>query len=195
MAGLDVAPWSMAPRGEAAQLATRLHRLVPRLETRRLVLCAPALPDFDPYAAILTSDRARFMAGPFEREAAWLDFAQYTAGWLLRGAGLWGFRLRDGGAVLGFITIGMECGDREHELGYFLTPEAEGHGFATEAAATARDFALKTHGLPSLVSYIDPENTRAARVAHRLGAWRDTKAEADFATPVHVYRHGVGCHG
>ena len=182
-------PWEAPATGPAAALSARLAADVPRIETARLVLRAPDLRDFGAYADILMSDRARYMDGPFDREGAWLDFTQYVAGWLLRGAGLWTIQDRTTGMVPGFVSVAMEYGDQEHELGYLLAKDSQGQGIATEATAAARDFAFSAHELPSLVSYVDPENAPSAAVANRLGANRDTQAEAGFDAPVHVYRH------
>lgn len=185
-------PWEAPATGSAAALSARLAADLPRLETARLVLRAPRIGDFETYADILMSDRAKHMDGPFDRQSAWLDFSQYVAGWLLRGAGMWAIEDRAGGQVLGFVSIGMEFGDREHELGYLLTEAAEGRGLATEAAEAARDFALGPQALPSLVSYVDPDNAASARVAERLCAQRDLQAEAGFDEPVLVFRHLPG---
>jgi RimJ/RimL family protein N-acetyltransferase len=78
----------------------------------------------------------------------------------------------------------------ETELGWLLYRGHEGHGFATEAAAHLRDWAFGTHGLGTLVSYVDPANRASARVAERLGGVQDPDAhrmagEADDL----VYRH------
>ena len=108
---------------------------------------------------------------------------------MLRGVGYFAIVKGDTGSVLGFVGLGMEFGDQEHELGYFLTEEAEGYGYATEAAEAVRDFGLGQLELPSLVSYIDLPNTQSAAVAERLGAKRDEQAEAMFAEPVQVWRH------
>lgn len=182
-------PWEAPATGTAAALSARLGAMVPRIETARLVLRAPELRDFEHYAEILMSDRARYMNGPFDRKGAWQDFTQYVAGWMLRGAGVWTVEDKAARTVMGFVSVAMEFGDREHELGYMLTAAAEGKGIATEAVAAARSFALDTHDLPSLVSYVDPDNTRSAAVAQRVGALRDAQAETAFAEPVLVFRH------
>ncbi|NOD36345.1 MULTISPECIES: GNAT family N-acetyltransferase [unclassified Ruegeria] len=182
-------PWEAPATGPAAALSARLGALVPRIETTRLLLRAPELRDFGDYAEILMSDRARFMDGPFDRNGAWQDFTQYVAGWILRGAGVWTVEDKATGTVTGFVSVAMEFGDQEHELGYMLTAEAEGQGIATEAVAAVRSFALDTHDLPSLVSYVDPDNAKSTDVARRVGATRDAQAESVFNEPVHVYRY------
>lgn len=182
-------PWEAPASGAAAALARRVSSPVPRIETARLVLRAPRLEDFPAYAAILMSDRARGMGGPFSRRDAWLDFTQYVAGWQLRGAGLWTAELRASGGIAGFFSAAMEYGDQEHELGYLLAVGSEGQGLAAEAIAAVRGFAFSMLELPSLVSYVDPGNNRSARTAERSGARRDSAAEAAFDVPVLVFRH------
>jgi RimJ/RimL family protein N-acetyltransferase len=170
---VSVPPWETPPAGPAAALAGRVAAVVPALETPRLRLRAPRVEDFGAWAAITTTERGAHMGGPVDREEAWLDFAQYVAGWLLHGHGLWSVEARDGGALLGFVLVGLEPGDREPELGFLLLPAAEGRGYAAEAAQAAQGFAFETLGRETLVSYVDPANRRSARLAERLGARLD----------------------
>lgn len=182
-------PWEAPATGPAAAQATQMEMCVPTLETPRLSLRPMRLTDFSTFHAILSSDRAIYMEGPFDRDEAWAEFTQCVSGWMLRGVGYFAIVKADTGAVLGFVGLGMEFGDQEHELGYFLTEDAEGFGYATEAAEAVRDFGLGQMELPSLVSYIDLPNTQSAAVAERLGAKRDAQAEAMFSDPVQVWRH------
>lgn len=182
-------PWELPASGPAAIFADRLQAMLPVLDTPRLTLRAPKIDDFATYAAIMGSDRAVHMDGPMSREDAYLDFTCTVAGWLLRGHGLWTVLRKDTGAVAGFVLVNMEPGDQEPELGFFLTPDAEGHGFAAEAAKAARDHALETLRLDRLVSYVAPGNDRSARLAETLGAFRDEVAEAAIDHACHVYRH------
>lgn len=187
-------PWEVPSTGAAAAFAAGLRARLPQLETARLVLRAPVIEDFEPYRAILMSPRAVYMVDePLTRRETWLDFAQVLSTWLLRGHGLWTITHKQSGAVLGFTLIGFEEGDREPELGWFLTEEAEGCGYAFEAAGAVRDWGLSRLELPALVSYIDPPNTRSIRLAERLGAWHDAAASAELSVEqeadVHVYRH------
>lgn len=183
-------PHEVPPTGTSAAFAANLRAQLPQLETERLILRAPQLEDFATYRDILMSERAQYLSDePMSRRDAWLDFTQCISQWHLRGHGLFTITACDNGAIHGFILICIEYGDREPELGWFLTENAEGQGIASEAAQSLRDWGIKTAGLPSLVSYIDPPNTRSVALAERLGAWRDEKAEAAFDEPILVYRH------
>lgn len=170
---------------QAQQLADR----IPVLETRRLVLRAPRLDDFSVYAGIACAARGKHL-NCATRADAWYDFSNMVACWLLRGHGIWTITARGKGDVLGFVLLGCEPGDEEHELGFMLTAEAEGRGIAAEAAEAARAFGFEHLGLTSLVSYIDPDNTRSAATARRICAFQDGQiSQRGDATSSVIYRH------
>jgi RimJ/RimL family protein N-acetyltransferase len=166
----------------------------PILTTDRLVLRPPALADFELWAEIECTERGQYIGGPFTRDEAHLDFTQAVASWLLRGYGLWSLDDRAARNLLGFIVIHHEWGDPEPEIGWLLGQAAEGHGYATEGAKAALAWAWQNTGLDTLVSYVDPASPRSGRVAERLGAVRDTAAEAellDHFGALHVWRHRI----
>jgi RimJ/RimL family protein N-acetyltransferase len=178
------------PKGDAAALALAMQALVPLIETARLRLRAPKLQDYPAYEAVFLSDRAKHMGGPFTAEGAFCDFAQAVAGWVLRGAGAWTITTHDDDAPLGWVFLWYEFGDPEPEIGWVLTPGAEGHGYATEAARAVHPRAMAQFGSGRVVSYVDAANTRSARIAIALGAQRDPVAEAAMGEPtLHIYRH------
>ena len=173
--------------GPAADIALAFAANVPVIRTGRLVLRAVRLEDFAGYASILCTNRGRFVGGPLSREDAWSDFAALSAGWLLHGHGSWAVADTAIGDLLGFVLLGLEPGDVEIELGYLFLEAAEGRGFATEAAAAARDWAFNTLGLQTFVSYISSKNARSIALARRLGAAEDTPR--DWPKGNVVYRH------
>ena len=82
----------------------------------------------------------------------------------------------------------------EPELAYSLAPHAWGQGFATEAAAAARDWAFARHGLRRLASFIMPGNVRSIRVAERLGAVREGELDVR-GHPAQWWVHYAPGHG
>jgi RimJ/RimL family protein N-acetyltransferase len=56
------------------------------------------------------------------------------------------------------------------EVGWGLHPDAWGKGYALEAAAAAMDYAFDVLGWTEVVHCINPENTRSAALARRLGS-------------------------
>jgi RimJ/RimL family protein N-acetyltransferase len=175
-------PWERPAAGPTAALAARIAALVPVIETERLTLRAPQIADFPIYARFMTD-------GPDTGEAAWLDFCQLVASWPLRGFGPWTMDLKASGESVGAIVLNHEFGDDEVEIGWTVTRAAEGRGYATEGARAAREYILGQMGVPTLVSYIDPDNPRSIAIALRLGTARDAKAEARLGNGCHVYRH------
>jgi RimJ/RimL family protein N-acetyltransferase len=180
-----------APEGASAVLAGKLQAIVPVLETERLVLRAIQLEDFDEFWAMLKDPGGHFFGDAKSFEDAWAEFLHLTGMWLLRGHGGWAVTLRATGDVVGFVQIGAEPGDMEPELGWILQQEARGKGIAAEAAKAAKSYAFGEGQVPSLVSYVDFENDPSRRLAERLGAFRDSDAEAALPTDDKccVYRH------
>lgn len=178
--------WESPSDGAAATLAACLSARVPELDTPRLRLRAPRIEDFATYAGIVMSERGIHVGGPMSREAAWLDFTQMVAGWLLRGYGLWSIERRSDRVLVGFLPLNHEAGDPEPELGWFLAAAAEGQGYAREAATAARAYADRCLGLAQLVSYIAPENARSIRLAEAIGAIGEGPVAGDDTL---VFRH------
>lgn len=181
--------------GPCARLAERMQAEVPVLTTARLTLRAPRIEDFGGFAEMVLGPRGSYFGAPGTAEEAWAIFLQLTGTWYLRGHGAWAVTLSETGALLGFVLIGAEPGDREPELGWILAEEAEGKGYAQEAAEAVRAQAFGAFALPSLVSYVDAGNTRSQALARRLGATRDSAEEAAMGATLApgehclVYRH------
>lgn len=186
--------WLHAPTGPARDIAHAICAPVPIFTTARLLLRASLITDYPAYEAVFLSDRAKYMGGPFTAEGAFADFCQGVAGWALRGAGMWTITAQGGNdAPLGWMYLWQEMGDPEPEMGWVLTAEAEGKGFAREAAFAVLPHAVQIFGPQRFVSYVDAGNDRSARLALDLGAVRDTQAETQMAAlgkaGLHVYRH------
>ena len=162
----------------------------PTLETERLILRANRQEDFKVLANVLASDHAKFMGGPMTRKDAWQSFCSDIAQWPLLGHGAWAVDRRDTGEFVGQITIIKPPHFPEVEIGWVFFPQAEGCGYAFEAARAALTFAFKSLGLQTLVSYIDTKNTRSIALAERLGATRDLTAKHAYPDDDDVvYRH------
>ncbi|HEU0223455.1 MAG TPA: GNAT family N-acetyltransferase [Paracoccaceae bacterium] len=162
--------------------------MIPVLATERLILRGPRPGDFPPYAAFWASERSVHEGGPLGEREAWLDFAACFGLWLVRGYGTWSVEERGSGAFLGLVGLYQPIQFPEPDLGWTLMAEAEGRGFAHEAAIAARAWVWENTALPSLVSYIDPANARSIRLAERLGGRRDPEARRVDPGDV-VFRH------
>ncbi len=165
--------------------------LAPVIETARLTLRPHRAEDFDAYATLFASDRARFM-GRLDRREAWYSFCSDVAQWALLGFGAWAIDERESGACAG--QVGLQKPDHfpEIELGWHLYPDFDGKGYATEAARAARDWAYGSGGLGGLVSYIDPQNAPSLALAKRLGCAHDPDAplpDGESPDETQVWRH------
>lgn len=160
----------------------------PTIETDRLLLRVPIHDDWPRFQALMTSDRAAHMGGPYTVPVAWGWFCHGIALWDLFGIGNLSITSRQTEEYLGQIEINQGPRFPEPELGWQLDATAEGKGYAFEAARAMRDWAFSDRKLKTLVSYIDPENTRSIRLAERLGARLDQDALKQDPDDL-VYRH------
>lgn len=170
-----------------------LSLVIPRLETSRLILRGPRVEEFEDYCALVASDRAVHMF-QLDRADAWKEFAAEMGHWPLFGYGPWHIERRADGALVGAVAILNHDAYPETELGWHLYDGHEGHGYAFEAATAARAWAFSERSLPTLVSYIDPANSRSIALAERLGAVRDTDAKGEDVSDL-VYRHACSVEG
>lgn len=150
-------------------IARQIAETVPVLATERLRLRAPQLPDFEHHAAFFASDRSVHEGGPKDRLAAWHHWAADVALWTLKGYGPFGVDDRATGAYLGEVGIFHGEGYPAPELGWFVTPEAEGKGVAHEAARAVLDWVKATFDWPHVTNIIEPGNARSIALGLRLG--------------------------
>ena len=165
----------------------------PVLQTQRLTLRAVQASDCDLFVDFLTSDRGAFVGGGTElpRGKAWRAFASLIGHWAIHGCGIFAIVERSSGKTIGGIGPWFPEGWPEHEMSWSIwAPEAEGKGYAAEAARAALDYAFDTLGWDTCVSYIDANNARSIALAERMGATVDpTAAQPDDHTDLLVYRH------
>lgn len=155
-------------------LAETFAATTPVLETPRLILRAPRLADFDLAAAYQASARARFTGGPVDRNLAWRGFGHMIGHWVLRGYGVFVLQERATGRALGTAGPWFPEGWPEPEIAWTLwDAEAEGKGYATEAALATRTYAYDTLGWTTAISLILDGNDRSAALAARLGCVRE----------------------
>lgn len=161
---------------------------IPTIVTERMSLRPMSADDWEPYSALMQSERARYMGGPFSIRTAWGMFCADHAQWDLFGAGALMLEDRDTGNCLGQVGINSGPLFPEQEIGWLVFPEAEGRGYAFEAASALLDWAKNVKRLNTLVSYVDPQNERSCRLAERLGATLDGNAVRLDPSDL-VYRH------
>lgn len=161
---------------------------VPVIETRRLILRAPAAHDFGAYVAFWDSPRSDHFGGPFNREEIWDSFLALAGHWMIRGFGQWIIEDKTSGTPAGFIGFYRPDHYEETELGWTVFDGFEGQGLALEGTLAARVYGAEHFGLTSPVSYIAQDNHRSVRLAERLGAICELAAEGDKG-PFFAFRH------
>jgi len=109
------------------------------------------------------------------------------------GHGLWAMILKSTGELIGDcgVTVQTVDGVDELEIGYHLSRDCWGRGYATEAAQACRDWAFVNRNADYVVSLIRPENLASCRVAERNGMtlWK----EIIWRELVHPFTEWVGC--
>ncbi|MQQ08628.1 GNAT family N-acetyltransferase [Epibacterium sp. SM1979] len=159
------------------------------INTERLTLRQPTAGDLPLYEAYCASDRTKFVRGPFSAAQAFDKFATIIGHWTLRGYGR--YVIEQNGAPIGHVGPHFSGDTDAPELTWTLwTEQAEGHGFATEAARAAAQHLFADLGWDKLVIHIKAENTASRAVADRLGAkLSDDPAPAWFPNSLVYWLH------
>ena len=156
---------------------TRHPDATPVIETERLTLRAFGPEDVADGVVFLMDERTKFMGGPYTRAAAWDHCAGLIGHWAIRGYGLFSMCLKGSDKAIGDCGLLQPGGYGEPELGWGLwRADLEGTGLVHEAATAVRAHAYGALGWTTLVSYVDPENTRSIALARRLGCRPDPEA-------------------
>ena len=127
--------------------------------------------DLDDMASLLGDpDVMTYYPAPKTREQAsdWISWN--VKNYAEHGYGLWIIETNEGVFIgdCGLTWLPVN-GKPRLEVGYHVRRNAQGLGYATEAAAACRDFARSTLGAPELVAIIDPRNAPSRRVAEKIG--------------------------
>jgi RimJ/RimL family protein N-acetyltransferase len=153
------------------------------LETERLLLRKPRLEDVDDLLEFAADGEVMQWIGgePGGREAALEHVERWLARWDANDVGQ--FVVLLGERIIGRVgllvwdsrvwdtsTYDRAGAAAENELGWAISSPFWGHGYATEAARAARDWAYEERSVERLISLIDPRNLRSIRVADKLGA-------------------------
>lgn len=154
--------------------------------TSRLVLRRWRAQDREPFAR-LNADPAvmEHFPGVLTRAASDALAEHVEAHFAAHGFGPWAVEVVGGGPFIGFVGlahVGFEAPFTPAvEIAWRLARPAWGHGYATEAAREACRIAFAELGLPELVSFTVPANTRSRAVMERLGMEHDRGG--DFEHP------------
>lgn len=147
----------------------------PELRTERLVLRGHGPEDFGDMVVLWSDPEVvRFIGGrPSTAEETWGRLMRYGGFWPLLGHGFWTIRdhegrfVGEGGLLNARRDLDPPFGETP-EMGWALTPAAQGKGYAREALAAVLTWAAG-EGIGRTVCLIEPANTPSIRLAGKLG--------------------------
>src|SRR3954464_6255537 len=113
----------------------------PALETDRLILRPPALEDFEPWCVMMAdADTARFIGGTAARSMVWRQLCSMAGAWTLYGHAMFSVVEKSSGRWIGRLGPWTPADWPGTEVGWALSRDAWGKGYATEGAVRAIDW-------------------------------------------------------
>lgn len=141
------------------------------IETERLMLRPTELADFEPWAQMMSDEQtARFIGGVQAPPTAWRALMSMAGAWSLTGVAMFSVIEKSSGRWVGRLGPWRPHDWPGNEIGWGLSREAWGKGYAVEGAAAAMDYAFDVIGWDDVIHCIDPGNAASRRVAERLGS-------------------------
>ncbi|WP_395377405.1 GNAT family N-acetyltransferase [Marinicella sp. W31] len=160
------------------------------LNTDRLLLRPPEARDYDDFVRFFSNQQqAEYVGGVKDAEQCWRLLASYIGHWSMKGYGYMSVEERSSGLFMGCVGLWDSDPWPELEMGYWLMAEAQGQGYAFEAANAVLQLVFNTLGQKTLVSYIAAENHASIQLAERLGARYEQVIELLDFGPHGVYRY------
>jgi len=104
------------------------------------------------------------------RADAWRNMAAAIGHWEIRGYGFFSVESRESGEWIGRVGPWFPEGWPEPEIGWTLSRQYWGRGYATEAARAAVEYARSELGWKRIVHVILKGNERSIAVAERIGS-------------------------
>jgi RimJ/RimL family protein N-acetyltransferase len=157
--------------------AERMHDMYSRPEVVRFLGSVPSpMPSLDAAYARIKRGRLR----NDEERAAGTPY------------GYWALEVRDSGVVAGTVALVTVDGSREPdapvEVAWHLHPDAQGHGYATEAA---RGAFVRAHAarLDEVLALTDEANVASQAVCRRLGLELRGLSDEFYGKPLLVWVH------
>jgi len=154
----------------------------PVVETARLRLRQWRGADIAPYTAMLADPpTARFITvdgNPvIDDMTGWRHSVVMAGHWSLHGAGMFAVEEKESGKFIGRVGPWFPPAWPEFEIGWGIAREAQGKGYAVEAARASIDWAFATFAIERVIHCIDRENAASQAVARRLGAEKHREIE------------------
>lgn len=167
------------------------------LETPRLLLRGWRDSDVEPLVQMNADPRVNaFLYRTYTREISQAAVERMREELARAGYGWWVVEVRNGPAFAGMVCVREVPFEARFtptwEIGWRFAFDAWGHGYATEAARAALDFAFGRLGLREIVAFTSESNLRSQRVMVRLGMTHDPAD--DFDHPLIEEEHALRRH-
>jgi RimJ/RimL family protein N-acetyltransferase len=154
---------------------TFAHLDGPALETERLKLRQWREADMAPYTTMLADPgTARFITVDgkpvVDVITGWRHAVVMAGHWALHGAGMFVVEEKSSGKFAGRVGPWSPPHWPGFEVGWGISSQFRGRGYALEAARASIDWAFAHFEIDHVIHCIDRENTASQSVARRLGA-------------------------
>lgn len=144
-----------------------------QIETERLILRdIDPERDFESWARTMGDERTvHYTEGRvLDRVRSWRHMAATMGHWQIRGYGFFSVEEKSSGEWVGRVGPFFPEGWPAPEIGWTISPDYWGKGYATEAAFAALDYVFNTLGWTRVIHVILQGNERSIAVAERIGS-------------------------
>ena len=163
---------------------------IPVVETERLILRGLEERDFDMLSAVYADEEtAEFVGGVMPEYSSWRVLTGILGHWVLRGFGMFNVEEKATGLSIGFCGPWRPHGFPDNEIAYAFMKQAQGKGYATEAATAALRFSYTKLGWTTAISQINPLNHASQKVAEKLGAFNEQQNVVVNDKTIDIWRH------
>lgn len=180
---------------EKVQHLMSAHNEIPVIETDRLRMRGHRVEDFANCLSMWgDADVTRFIGGkPLSAEEVWARLLRYVGHWTLLGFGYWLVEEKESGRFVGEVGF---ADFKRHitpsfegipEIGWALSSQLHGKGYATEALRAAIAWGERHFGGKTTGCLISPDNIASIRVAQK-GGYQEFSRTFYKDHPVIVYR-------
>ncbi len=154
------------------------------MTTDRLILRRWRESDREPFARFNADARVmEFLPGILSVQESNMLADRIEAHFQQHGFGLYAAELRSNGSFIGFVGLSVPSFQAAFtpcvEIGWRLAADYWKQGLATEGAREIARYGFEILGVPELVSFTVPANTRSIRVMKKLGMSNNPQDDFD----------------